>query len=93
MTAQETAILIGALVGLFTAFQAWLAAQTVTLKDASKEHSAQLNGLMAPRIQVGAETAIALDHQARSEPPTLDSTVTQTTLRNTTSKPFSSPRG
>jgi len=93
MTAQETAILIGALVGLFTAFQAWLAAQTVALKDASKEHSAQLNGLMAPRIQAGAETAIALDHSIRSEAPSPVTAVTESSMRNVTHKPFSSPRG
>lgn len=86
MTAQETALLIGALVGLFGAIQAYLVANSV-------DHSRKLDGLMAPRIQAGAETAIALDHGARNEPPTPSTSVPEVPAIDIPRKPFSSPRG
>lgn len=69
MTAQETAVLIGAIVGLFTALQAWLTSQAVTHGTTIKEHADKLDGLMDTRITVAAESAIAADHAARAEPP------------------------
>jgi hypothetical protein len=60
MTSQETSLLIGAIIGLMGAVQAWLVSRSVT-------HGKQLNGLMTPRITEGAEKAIAQDHVDRSE--------------------------
>jgi hypothetical protein len=57
MTAQETAVLVGALVGLFGAIQAWLVGKSV-------QHSNQLNGLMAPAIAQGAAAVVIAAQQA-----------------------------
>lgn len=64
MTAQETSLLVGAVVGLFGAIQAWLINRAVV-------HGNQLNGVMTGRIQTGAQTAIAADHVARGVLPTV----------------------
>ena len=67
MTAQETAAIVGALVGLFGAIQAWLINRAVV-------HGNQINGVMTGRITAGANTAIAADHAARLQAPTPDPT-------------------
>ena len=56
MTAQETALLVGALVGLFGGIQAWLVGKSV-------QHSNQLNGLMAPAIAKGAAEVVIAAQQ------------------------------
>lgn len=63
MTAQETAAIVGALVGLFGAIQAWLINRAVV-------HGNQLDGVMSGRITAGANTAIAADHAARGQAAT-----------------------
>lgn len=63
MTPTEVGLLVGAVVGLFGALQAWLVSKTVS-------HESQLNGLMTDRIAVGANTAIVADHAVRAEAAT-----------------------
>jgi hypothetical protein len=62
MTAEQTALLVGALVGLFGAIQAWLVSRTL-------QHGNSLNGDMDRRIQQGAKAAVANDHALRGEQP------------------------
>jgi hypothetical protein len=69
MTPTEVGLLVGALLGLLGALQAWLVSRTLT-------HGNQLNGLMTPRIAKGAATVVAADHVARGDPPTLDTSAT-----------------
>jgi hypothetical protein len=65
MTAQETSLLIGAIVGLMGALQAWLTVRSVA-------HGKQLNGLMAPRIAKGAAEMVLADRAEQQAHPTLD---------------------
>ena len=58
-------MLVGALVALMGAAQAWLAVRSV-------QHSSQMNGAMETRITAGAEKAIASYHAAVHEPTTLN---------------------
>lgn len=62
MTDQEVYLLVGALVGLLGAVQAWLVAKT-------HEHSQALNGALDERMHTAAKQAIANDHVVRQEPP------------------------
>ena len=62
MTVQETAALVGALVGLFGAIQAWLVGRSIN-------HGNQLNGLMAPRIAAGAAAVVVADQAAQAALP------------------------
>ena len=66
MTAEQTALVVGALVGLMGALQAWLTYRTV-------QHGNQLNGLMAPRIARGAAAVVVADHAAQAAQPAIDS--------------------
>jgi hypothetical protein len=65
MTAQETQVLIGALVGLFGALQAWLSYKAVN-------HDQKLDGLMAPRIAAGAAAVVQADKVAVAAQPAAD---------------------
>ena len=65
MTAQETSVLVGALVGLMGALQAWLAYRSV-------QHGNQLNGLMAPRIAQGAAAVVVAEHAQQAAQPAID---------------------
>src|ERR1039458_3711267 len=69
MTVQETAALVGALVGLFGAIQAWLVGRSIN-------HGNQLNGLMAPRIAAGAAAVVVADQQGQAGPPAAASAIT-----------------
>lgn len=62
MTTQETSILVGALVGLFGAVQAWLVGKSL-------HHGNQLNGLMAPAIASGAAAVVVAHHLAEQALP------------------------
>jgi len=62
MTDQETYLLIGALVGLLGAIQAWIVSKTV-------QHGRALNGEMDDRIHLLAKAAVANDHAVRGETP------------------------
>src|ERR1035437_11194775 len=62
MTASETQVLIGALVGLFGALQAWLSYKAVN-------HDQKLDGLMGPRIAAGAAAVVVADQQAQAALP------------------------
>ena len=55
MTAQETSLVVGALVGLMGAIQLWLIGRSV-------KHDNRINGLMANRITTGAEKVVADYH-------------------------------
>ena len=70
MTSTETGLLVGALVGLLGALQAWLVSRTLT-------HGSQLNGLMTPRIAKTAAAVVAADHLARGDKSTLDTSATR----------------
>ena len=70
MTPQETGLLVGALIGVLGAIQAWLVSRTVT-------HGKQLNGLMTPRIAHGAAKVVAADHVARGDTPTVNTAATR----------------
>jgi hypothetical protein len=61
MTPQETGLLIGAIIGLIGALQAWLVSRTV-------QHEKQINGVMSGRITTGANAAIAADHVVNPPP-------------------------
>lgn len=63
MTAQETSLLIGALIALMGALQGWLVVK-------ARDHDNKLDGLLDPRIASTASQAIVLDHAARAEVPT-----------------------
>ena len=65
MTPQETQVLIGALVGLFGALQAWLSYRSV-------DHGHQLNGLMAPRVARIAAAVVVADKAATDAQPAVD---------------------
>ena len=65
MTTQETQVLIGALVGLFGALQAWLSYKAVN-------HDQKLDGLMAPRIAAGAAAVVQADKVAVAAQPAVD---------------------
>ena len=65
MNAQETQLLVGALVGLFGALQAWLTYRSV-------DHGKQLDGLMAPRIASGAAAVVVAEKAAASTQPAAD---------------------
>jgi hypothetical protein len=65
MTASETQVLIGALVGLFGALQAWLSYKAVN-------HDQKLDGLMAPRIAAGAAAVVAADKATQAAQPAVD---------------------
>ncbi len=62
MTPQETSLLVGAIIGLIGAVQAWLVARTV-------QHGKQLNGELDTRMAKTAKSIVANDHTLRSEPP------------------------
>jgi len=66
MTAQETSVLIGAIVGLFGALQAWLSYKAIN-------HDQKLDGLMAPRIAAGAAAVVVADQAAQAAQPAVDS--------------------
>ena len=70
MTSTETGLLVGALVGLLGALQAWLVSRTLT-------HDSQLNGLMTPRIAKTAAAVVAADRLARGDESTLDTSATR----------------
>lgn len=57
MSTTEVSVLVGALVGLMGALQAWLVNKALV-------HSDQLNGVMSGRIRAGANDAIAADKAA-----------------------------
>lgn len=62
MTADQTAALVGAIIGVLVALQAWLVSRTV-------QHGNLLNGDMDRRIAAGAKAAVANDHAVRGEAP------------------------
>jgi membrane associated rhomboid family serine protease len=65
MTAQETSVLVGALIGLMGALQAWLAYRSVA-------HDKALNGLMAPRIAQGAAAVVVAKQAQQAAQPAAD---------------------
>ena len=60
MTQTEIAGVVGAVIGLIGALQAWLVNRAVV-------HGNQLNGVLTGRITAGANSAIAADHTARGQ--------------------------
>lgn len=62
MTPNETGMLVGAIVGLFGALQAWLSYKAVN-------HDRKLDGLMAPRIAAGAAAVVVADKAAQAAMP------------------------
>ena len=59
-----TPAIVGVVIGLLTALQAWLV-------NKARVHTNQLDGVLTGRIQTGAQVAIAADHVARGNAPTV----------------------
>ena len=64
MTQTEIAALVSAVIALLAALQAWLVNKAIV-------HTNQLDGVLTGRIQTGAQAAIAADHTARGNTPTV----------------------